>query len=167
MGGQTEMDKLNAQSAEKVQKHLENLGFDCQVVEFSSSTRTAADAAQAIGCEVAQIAKSLIFRTANTNRPILIITSGINRVDENLLATRLGEPIIKADADFIRQHTGFVIGGVPPIGHAEPIETYIDEDLLLFEEIWAAAGTPHAVFKLKPKDLMQMTGGLVINVIEE
>ncbi len=158
------MDKLNAQSAEKVQKHLYNLGFDCQVVEFSSSTRTAADAAQSIGCAVAQIAKSLVFRTTITNRPILVITSGANRVDEKLLAGWLGEPVIKAGADFIRQHTGFVIGGVPPVGHTEPIETYIDEELLLFKEVWAAAGTPHAVFKLKSADLLLMTSGTLISV---
>jgi len=131
-------------------------------VELPDSTRTAADAAQAIGCTVAQIAKSLIFRAEEADRPILVIASGVNRVNEKTLAAILGEKIGKADADFVRQRAGFVIGGVPPVGHIEPIETFLDEDLLQYDEIWAAAGTPHAVFRLTPDELARATAGKVI-----
>jgi len=134
------------------------------VVELPASTRTSAEAAQAVGCQIGQIAKSLIFKTCETQRPILVIASGANRVDELKIGARLGEPIGKADAEFVRSRTGFVIGGVPPIGHIEVIKTFIDEDLLAFEQIWAAAGTPHAVFPLKPADLVKITNGEVIQV---
>jgi prolyl-tRNA editing enzyme YbaK/EbsC (Cys-tRNA(Pro) deacylase) len=133
-------------------------------MELPNSTRTSAEAAQAVGCQIGQIAKSLVFKTRDTQRPILVIASGANRVDEAKVGARLGEPIGKADADFVRSHTGFVIGGVPPVGHLESITTFIDEDLLTFDQIWAAAGTPHAVFPLKPADLVQITNGEVIKV---
>jgi prolyl-tRNA editing enzyme YbaK/EbsC (Cys-tRNA(Pro) deacylase) len=152
-------------SAQRVQVALERLGLDLQVVELPSSTRTAQEAAQAVGCHVAQIAKSLIFKTRITQRPILVIASGVNRVNEKKLAVLLGEALVKADADFVRQHTGFSIGGVPPVGHLETIETYIDEDLLVFDEIWAAAGTPHAVFRLTGEDLLTLTKGRVVPVL--
>lgn len=157
------MSELSS-SAKRVQDALDKLGLILQVAELPDSTRTAAAAAQAIGCTVAQIAKSLIFRATNTARPVLVIASGVNRVNENTIATYMGEQIGKADADFVRQRTGFVIGGVPPVGHIEALETYLDEDLLQYDEIWAAAGTPHAVFRLTPNELLRATAGKVISI---
>ena len=134
------------------------------MLELPASTRSAVEAAQAIGCRVEQIAKSLIFRSSQSGRPVLVIASGPNRVNEKKIGELLGEPIGKADADFVRQRTGFVIGGVPPVGHVEPLDTFIDEDLLKLDEIWAAAGTPNAVFCLKPADLVKITSGRVVAV---
>lgn len=133
------------------------------VSTFPDGTRTAADAAAAIGCDVAQIAKSLVFRRAG-GAPLLVVASGVNRVDEAKVAALVGEPIGKADAAFVRGATGFAIGGVPPAGHAQPIETLVDEDLLGHDEIWAAAGTPRTVFPLTPSELLAMTGGRVADV---
>jgi prolyl-tRNA editing enzyme YbaK/EbsC (Cys-tRNA(Pro) deacylase) len=151
-------------SAQKVQAALDALGLSLQVVALPASTRTAAEAAAAVGCQVGQIAKSIVFRTGSSDRPVLVIASGSNRVNESKVAALLAEPLGKADADFVRRRTGFVIGGVPPLGHAEPLETFVDEDLLQYEEIWAAAGTPHAVFRLTPGDLVQMAGGRVVKI---
>ena len=151
-------------SAQRVQEALQKLGFACQVVELPQSTRTSAEAAQAVGCQVGQIAKSVIFRTKQTGRPVLAIASGVNRVNEKTLAALVGEPVEKADADFVRQQTGFAIGGVPPLGHTHQVEVYVDQDLLQYEQIWAAAGTPHAVFRLTPADLMRMTAGRLVQV---
>jgi prolyl-tRNA editing enzyme YbaK/EbsC (Cys-tRNA(Pro) deacylase) len=151
-------------SAQKVQVALEGRGLRLQVIELPGSTRSAAEAAQAIGCQVGQIAKSLVFKGHLTGKPLLVIASGANRVDEKRLAEWCGEPPGKADAEFVRQHTGFAIGGVPPVGHAAELETYIDADLLAYAEIWAAAGTPHAVFRLTPADLLALTGGRVVSV---
>src|SRR5436853_2342867 len=122
-------NKLGA-SVQKVQDVLRSLGFSGEVVVFSDSTRTAAEAAQAVGCQVGQIVKSLVFKGKQTQRPLLVEASGVNRVNERRVSEVIGEPIEKADADFVRQHTGFAVGGVPPVGHAEHIETFIDEDLL-------------------------------------
>jgi prolyl-tRNA editing enzyme YbaK/EbsC (Cys-tRNA(Pro) deacylase) len=133
-------------------------------MEMPQTTRSAAEAATAIGCNVEQIAKSLVFKTKQTGKPILVIASGVNRVKEKRIETVLGERLDKADADFVREHTGFAIGGVPPVGHASSFDIFIDEDLLQYEEIWAAAGTPFAVFRLTPADLVKMTGGQVITV---
>ncbi len=135
------------------------------VVELSQSTRTAADAAAAIGCTVAQIAKSLVFRGTQTDQPVLVITSGTNRVDEAKVAALVNEPIAKANAALVREHTGFAIGGVAPVGHPQPLRTFVDQDLLQYDEIWAAAGTPHAVFRLTPGELIQITGGNVVVVV--
>jgi prolyl-tRNA editing enzyme YbaK/EbsC (Cys-tRNA(Pro) deacylase) len=156
-------EKLQS-SAQKVQEALTALGLPCQVVELPASTRTAQEAAQAIGCTVAQIVKSLIFRGTRTGKPILVLASGVNRVNEKRLGEAAGESIGKADADFVRQHTGFAIGGVPPVGHPTPIETYIDADLLQYPEIWAAAGTPRAVFRLIPRDLQKMNPGSIVSI---
>jgi prolyl-tRNA editing enzyme YbaK/EbsC (Cys-tRNA(Pro) deacylase) len=131
-------------------------------VEHNQSTRSAAEAASAIGCAVAQIAKSLVFITHTSRKPVLVIASGANRVNTRYLGEVLGEPIDRADPDFVHQATGFAIGGVPPVCLAQPVETFIDEDLLQFEAIWAAAGAPTAVFKLTPADLVRMTGGTVM-----
>ena len=152
-------------SALKVQQALNANGMQLEVVELPDSTRTSQEAAQAIGCQVGQIAKSIVFQTLTSQRPILVIASGSNRVSEKAIEELVGEVIGKADAEFVRQRTGFVIGGVPPVGHSEKLETFIDQDLLQYLEIWAAAGTPHAVFHLTPDDLLRMTCGLVIKVI--
>lgn len=151
-------------SAAKVQAALEARGYSFEIRELAQSTRTAAEAAAAIGCEVAQIAKSILFRGADSGKPVLVIASGVNRVDEKAVARLLGEKLGKADADFVRRETGFVIGGVPPVGHDRPIVTFIDVDILAFDEIWAAAGTPFAVFRLDPQLLAGLTGGQVANI---
>lgn len=151
-------------SAQKVQDNLRRLGFDLTVIEFPESTRTAQEAAERVGCRLGQIVKSLIFRGQDTGKPILVLTSGSNRVDENRLQAYVGEKIARADADFVREVTGFAIGGVPPLGHSRSMETYLDEDLLQYDTIWAAAGTPKAVFQLTPAELQRMTGGQVVSV---
>ncbi len=151
-------------SAQKVQDVLAAHGLALTVVELPQSTRTAAEAAAAVGCTVGQIVKSIVFRAAKTQRPVLVITSGANRVSEKAIAALLGEPLAKADADFVRTRTGFVIGGVPPMGHVETPVTFIDEDLMAYGEIWAAAGTPNAVFRLAPSDLLALTSGRVVKV---
>lgn len=157
------MTELSA-SAAKVQAALTARGFSFEIQELADSTRTAAEAAATIGCTVAQIAKSIVFRGKQSNRAVLVVASGTNRVDEMAVAVLLGEKLGKADADFVRTETGFVIGGVPPAGHDKPLPTFIDEDLLTFDEIWAAAGTPFAVFRLDPKALADLTGGTVARI---
>ena len=147
-------------SSRKIQEALSALGTHFEVVELPRSTRTAADAASTIGCSVAQIAKSIVFRTVKDKKPVLVIASGVNRVNEAKVGVILGEPIEKADADFVREKTGFAIGGVPPIGHAQPIPTIIDEELLLLGDVWAAAGTPNSVFRLTAASLVEITSGL-------
>ena len=158
------MAELLTAAARRVQDALKALGVACQVVELPASTRSAAEAAQTIGCRVEQIAKSLVFRGQSTNRPILAIVSGANRVDEERLAALVAEPVAKADADYVRERTGYAIGGVPPVGHVESLVCVIDEDLLKHEQIWAAAGTPRAVFRLTPADLQRVTAGRVASV---
>lgn len=153
-----------SESAQKVQAVLQELGLPCPVVELPASTRTAPEAAQAVGCQVGQIVKSLVFRTQTSRRAVLVLVSGSNRVNEERLADLVGEAVVKAEADFVREQSGFAIGGVPPVGHSRPLPTYIDEDLLQYAEVWAAAGTPHAVFKLNPRELPRITGGKVIKV---
>jgi len=133
------------------------------VRDFPDGTRTAVDAANAIGCDVGQIVKSLVFRK-DGGGPLLVVASGSNRVDEAKVESLVGEAIGKADATFVREATGFAIGGVPPAGHRAPIETLVDEDLLRYEEIWAAAGTPRSVFALTPAELVEMTNGRVAEV---
>jgi prolyl-tRNA editing enzyme YbaK/EbsC (Cys-tRNA(Pro) deacylase) len=155
------MKPATAPSALKVQAVL---GDVYEVLEFDAGTRTAADAAAAIGCTVAEIAKSLVFRAKQSGRSVLVVASGDNRVDEKKVAVLLGEKISRADADFVREMTGFAIGGVPPVGHATAPLTLIDEDLMKFAAIWAAAGTPNAVFQLKPAALAELTGGQVADV---
>jgi len=159
-------DKLSP-SAQKIQQALEMRGVRLQVIELAESTRTSVEAAQAVGCEVGQIVKSLVFKAQHSGRPILVIASGVNRVDERRIEKLIGEPLGKADADFVRAHTGFAIGGVPPIGHDQPIQTFIDQDLLHHSELWAAAGTPHAVFRLTPEELLFLSDGKVVTVKQE
>jgi len=140
------------------------LGHPNEVVKLTDSARTAQEAADALGCEVAQIAKSIIFKLKSTNQPLLVVASGINRIDEKLVAQTLNDKLGKADADFVLESTGFVIGGVPPLGHKNSVLTLIDEDLFKYETLWAAAGHPKAVFQLSPDELEQMTKGRVIPV---
>jgi prolyl-tRNA editing enzyme YbaK/EbsC (Cys-tRNA(Pro) deacylase) len=148
-------------SAQRIQDRLDSLGFGHRVVEHEGSTRTSEDAAAAVGCDVAQIAKSLIFRTKESIRPVLVIASGVNRVDEKAVGRLIGEKIERADPEFVRESTGFAIGGVPPIGHAVPPLVLIDADLMALDVVWAAAGTPNAVFRLTPSELLRITGGRV------
>jgi prolyl-tRNA editing enzyme YbaK/EbsC (Cys-tRNA(Pro) deacylase) len=152
-------------SAQRVQDALAARGVELRVIEMPATTRTAQDAATTIGCTVGQIAKSLVFKGEATGRPILVVASGVNRVNTTLVAQTIGEGLGKADADFVRTSTGFAIGGIPPLGFAQPITTVIDEDLLQHAEIWAAAGTPHAVFRLTPGDLVRLTGGTVGKIV--
>ena len=162
-----EGNTLNIQlkeSAQQIQDKLRELGYSNKVIELPDSARTAQEAADAIGCEVAHIAKSIVFRLKSSDKPLLVVASGVNRINEKLIGAYLNEKLGKADADFVREHTGFVIGGVAPLGHLEPILTLIDEDLFHYREIWAAAGHPKAVFQLTPEELVQMTKGQVICV---
>ncbi len=151
-------------TAQKVQDLLTSRGFNIHVIEYAESTRTSQEAADRAGCSLGQITKSLVFKGKKTHKPILVLTSGSNRVDEARLGELAGEAIGRADADFVRTATGFAIGGVPPLGHAQPMETYMDEDLLQYETIWAAAGTPNAIFELTPADLQKMTGAQTVRV---
>ena len=151
-------------NAQKVQDALHASGMRLQVLELPASTRTAQDAAQTIGCQVGQIVKSLIFRGKQSGRPLLILVSGTNRVKEEGIENLIGEAIGKAQAEYVRELTGFASGGVPPLGHDHPLETIIDEDLLQYNQIWAAAGTPNAVFCLESRDLQRLTGGKVVRV---
>ena len=150
--------------ADRFKAALAGGGWTHDIVILPDSTRTASEAAVAVGCDVAQIVKSLVFRATETSRPVLVIACGANRVDEAVVGALIGEPIGKANANFVRENTGYAIGGVPPIGHAVTPVTLIDEDLLTFDTIWAAAGTPNAVFRLTPDDLRDMTGGQVAAV---
>jgi prolyl-tRNA editing enzyme YbaK/EbsC (Cys-tRNA(Pro) deacylase) len=159
----TAVNELSA-GARRVQQVLSENGLDCRVIEFPSSTRTAQEAAASIGCSVGQIVKSLIFKGSLSGHAILVMASGSNRVSEKRLSRHIGEPIEKPDADFVRAKTGFAIGGVAPVGHSATLATYIDRDLLQYSEIWAAAGSPHAVFRLTPQQLQTLTAGEVVEI---
>jgi prolyl-tRNA editing enzyme YbaK/EbsC (Cys-tRNA(Pro) deacylase) len=151
-------------SARKVQQALDALEMHCTVIELPDSTRTAKEAAQAVGCEVGQIVKSIIMMGSASHRPVMVVASGPNRINESKVGELIGESIEKADAEFVRIHSGYAIGGVPPLGLASQIVTFIDEDLLKYPTVWAAAGTPHAVFEFSPLELPRMTGGKVISI---
>src|SRR5688500_20289904 len=151
-------------SAQKIQDQLKSLGFDYSVIEHAESTRTAQEAADRAGCELGQIVKSLIFKGKDSGKPILVLTSGANRVDEKRISEYAGEAIGRADADFVRAVTGFAIGGVPPVGHPQKMETYLDEDFLQYETIWAAAGNPNAIFELSTEALQKITTAKVVRV---
>lgn len=151
-------------SAQKIQNLLNSLGYEYTVIEHTESTRTAQEAAERAGCELGQIVKSLIFKGKDSGKPIIVLTSGANRVDEKRIREYAGEGIGKADADFVRAVTGFAIGGVPPVGHIQKIETYMDEDFMQYETVWAAAGTPNAIFELKTSDLEKMTDAKIVQV---
>jgi prolyl-tRNA editing enzyme YbaK/EbsC (Cys-tRNA(Pro) deacylase) len=154
-------------SAARVQRYLEQHGCHLLVRELPSSTRTAAEAAASIGCSVGQIAKSLIFREKNSGEAILVIASGSNLVDVEKIAAATGLLLQRADGKFIKEKVGFAIGGIPPVGHAVPLRTLLDPDLLHYPIIWAAAGTPHAVFQLTPAALEQLTQGQWLRLAQE
>ncbi|GAB3627714.1 cys-tRNA(pro)/cys-tRNA(cys) deacylase [Pandoraea terrae] len=150
-------------SARRVAQWLTEAGHDRPVVMLPATGKTSAEAAAGLGCQVAQIAKSIIFRRAADDVPVLVIASGINRVDEKKVAAKVGA-LAKADARFVKEKTGYSIGGVSPIGHLSAPVMLIDEDLLKLESLWAAAGHPHAVFNLTPAQLLSMTGAPVADV---
>jgi prolyl-tRNA editing enzyme YbaK/EbsC (Cys-tRNA(Pro) deacylase) len=154
------MKPATAPSALKVQAAL---GAGFQVLEFDASTRTSEEAAAAVGSTVAEIAKSLVFKAAD-GRPVLVIASGANRVDEKKVRELLGQKIQRADPDFVRETAGFVIGGVPPVGHATQPIVLIDADLERFSSVWAAGGTPNAVFRIAPADLIRLSKGQVADL---
>ena len=148
----------------RVRNALQQRGFEPEVVELERTARSAAEAADALGIRVAQIVKSLVFRGRQTGRPVLVLAGGANRVDPNKISRLLSEPVEMADAAYVRDKTGFAIGAVPPVGHAERPEAFVDEDLLLEGEVWASAGHTHAVFGLEPAELVRLTGARVVAV---
>jgi prolyl-tRNA editing enzyme YbaK/EbsC (Cys-tRNA(Pro) deacylase) len=145
-------------TALRTQQRLADAGLDSRVVEFEQPTRTSAEAAAAIGCEVAEIAKSIVFRGEDSGQAVVVVASGDNRVSEAKVAALVGEALGRADADFVRTATGYAIGGVAPIGHAQPVKLLLDTDLQRFDRLWAAAGTPFSVFPLTPAQLQALTG---------
>ena len=155
---------MTGPSVVRVQTALRERGIPSDVVELAASTRTAQEAAAALGCQVAQIVKSLVFRASPSDRAVLVLASGANRVDEAALGKLLGESIGRADPAFVRDRTGFAIGGVAPTGHLEPLPTFLDEDLFRCDDLWAAAGTPHTVFHITPAQLAALTAGTVANI---
>ena len=157
------MDDL-PRSARRVRDALLALELPADIHRLTDSTRTAPEAAAAVGCELGAIVKSLVFRASGTHTPVLALVSGDNRADEAALEAALGEPVERADADWVREATGYAIGGIPPIGHPRPVRTLVDEDLRRFETVWAAAGTPRAVFPVAPFELERATGGEVVTL---
>jgi Cys-tRNA(Pro) deacylase len=152
-------------TAQKVAEAAQSLGLNITIKEFTESTRTAADAANAIGCTVAQIVKSLLFMVEG--QPVMALVSGANQLDEKKLAAHCNvsrKKVKRADAETAREVTGFAIGGVPPFGHIRRLPVYIDEDFQQFDIIWAAAGTPNTVFAITPQDLVTVTGGTVADL---
>lgn len=152
-------------SARKVQDAAARLGLAIHVREMAHSTRTAEEAAAACGCAVGQIVKSLVFAGRDTGQPYLLLVSGQNRVHEKRVAARIGEALTRPDAAQARAWTGYAIGGIPPFGHDAPLPTFVDEDLLAHRQVWAAAGTPSAVFAVEPRALAQAVQGRIISVL--
>ena len=161
------MDSTLSSSAKRVQDFLAAKGFSFEVRELPGSTRTAQEAAESVGCTVSQIAKSLVFKEKKTDRPVLVIASGSNRVDVKKIQRSTGLKLGKADGKFVKERVGYAIGGIPPAGHNEALETFLDRDLKNYDVIWAAAGTPFAVFPLKPADLEPLTQGRWLDLAEE
>jgi prolyl-tRNA editing enzyme YbaK/EbsC (Cys-tRNA(Pro) deacylase) len=157
------MDELKP-AARRVQAAIDAKGLGGKVRHMPQSTRTAEEAAAACGCAVGQIVKSLVFRGATSGKPYLLLVSGANRGNEKAVAGRIGEALKRPDADYVRSVTGFAIGGIPPLGHDTPLDTFMDEALLAFEEVWAAAGTSDAVFPVAPRRLAEATGARIIAV---
>lgn len=159
------MNTALQKSGQAIQDCLNEKVSECVVLELPSRARTSLDAVISIGCDISQIAKSLIFKTKESGLPVLVLASGSNRVNEQQIESYICECITKADAVFVREITGFVIGRIPPIGHNQRIDlVFIDQDLLKFDNVWAAAGTPNAVFNIKSKDLLLITNGSVIPI---
>ncbi|MDA0222072.1 MAG: YbaK/EbsC family protein [Proteobacteria bacterium] len=150
-----------SKSLKRVQAHMAELGLVCEIMHVTVPTNTAQQAADAIGCELDQIVKSVIFRGEQSMQAILFLTAGGNRVDVSAASKLAGELLGKADADLVRAQTGFAIGGVAPIGHLNPIRAFIDPRLMAFPQIWAAAGTPHHMFDIAPELLVEKTGAIV------
>ena len=140
------------------------LDITVEITEHAESSRTAEEAAARCGCDVAQIVKSLIFQEVQSGKPVLLLVSGANRVNQAAVAETIGDTLMRPDAGYVREKTGYAIGGIPPLGHAQSLPTYVDEDLLTFPVVWAAAGTPNAVFPTAPADLVEAAGAQVINV---
>ena len=157
------MAKPLSTSARRVQDALNAAGVSTSIVEHDVPARTSAEAAEVLDCAVGQIAKSLVFRAAS-GAPVLVIASGANRVDEAKVSALIGESIGRADAAFVRERTGYAIGGIPPLGHASALTTLIDRELLRFDTVYAAGGTPHAMFPLTPADLVRITTGTVVDI---
>ena len=153
---------LASASVARVRQALLGAGMAPDIVELPGAARTAKDAARFLGCDVAQIANSLVFRAETSGAPLLVMSSGARRVDLARLAQIAGEPVAKADAAFVREATGFAIGGVPPVGHAAPLRTFVDDSLAAYRELWAAAGHPHTVFNLSYAQLLSLTQGMVV-----
>lgn len=147
-------------SAQRVQAALDAAGVAARVTELDVAARTAQQAAAALGIGVGQIAKSLVFRAEPSGRAVLVIAAGDRRVSEDRIAQLVGEPIERASPEFVREHSGFAIGGVAPMGHARPMLTVIDASLRRFDIVWAAGGTPHCVFPIPPAELVRVSGGL-------
>jgi len=147
-----------SRSTRRFKTALANQGHEIDVVTLSDSTRTAQEAADTIGCGVAQIAKSIVFRDSEEDQPVVVITSGTNRVDVRKIEALLGRSLEQADGNFVKKKTGYAIGGVPPAGHKSPVRMFLDKDLQAFDEIWAAAGTAFSVFQLTPEELPEITG---------
>ena len=150
-------------SAAKVQAALDAAGVSTRIVEHAMAARTSAQAAEVLGCAVGQIAKSLVFRAAS-GRAVLVIASGSRRVDEAKVAALVGEAIGKADPAFVRAATGYAIGGIPPLGHPTPLQPLIDRNLLAWDVVYAAGGTPNAMFPIGPADLVRASGGTPVDV---
>jgi prolyl-tRNA editing enzyme YbaK/EbsC (Cys-tRNA(Pro) deacylase) len=150
---------LSNPSVERVRTALARAGLLADIVELPGAARTAQAAADFLGCQVGQIANSLVFRAQASDRAVLVMSSGAKRVDLARLAAALQEPVGKADADFVRSRTGFAIGGVPPVGHADVGQIFVEKSLAAHRELWAAAGHPHTVFRLSYDELVRVTGG--------
>lgn len=157
------MSELSAAAA-RVAAALRGFGVTTEVVELPASTRSAAEAAQAIGCTVREIAKSIVFQGGHSGLPYLVIASGDCRIDEQRLAALVAEPIARAKPEFVREQLGFAIGGVPPLGHLRAVRSFVDESVLTLASVWAAAGTPHAVFNITPQELLRVTAGELVAV---
>jgi prolyl-tRNA editing enzyme YbaK/EbsC (Cys-tRNA(Pro) deacylase) len=161
----TQADAL-PRSARRVQAALIELGLPADIHRLADSTRTAPEAAAAVGCELGAIVKSLVMRGVRSGEPVLALVSGANRADVAVIETALGEPVERPDATYVREITGYSIGGIPPVGHPRALPTLLDEDLLRFEKVWAAAGHPHAVFPIAPTVLAQATQATVLKLAE-
>jgi prolyl-tRNA editing enzyme YbaK/EbsC (Cys-tRNA(Pro) deacylase) len=157
---------LSSPSVERVRQALARAGVASEIVELPGAARTARAAAQFLGCEIGQIANSLVFRDEAADAALLVMSSGARRVDTRRLAALIGAPVGKADAEFVRRATGFAIGGVPPVGHAAPLRAFVERSLCAHEVIWAAAGHPHTVFRLSYGELLRITDGTQADLAE-
>ena len=155
-------DILESAAVARVRNALAQAKIAAEIVELPGAARTAKAAAEFLGCELGQIANSLVFRAVTSGEPLLVMSSGAKRVDLERLASVAGEPVAKADAEFVKRSTGFAIGGVAPVGHVAPLRTWVEESLAAYPDLWAAAGHPHTVFRLAYADLLRITGGAAI-----